>query len=274
MPNSQRDSHKDLIERRRSSFGAAARAYAEHRPGYPREAVRWALERAAATRPGGEGRTAKGALDVLDLGAGTGKLTAVVAALGHRVTAVEPDAEMIAELRRLYPDVTTRQGDAERIPLPDASVDAVVVGQAFHWFDQDRALPEITRVLRPGGVVAGLWNADDDRVEWVRGLVAVSPAEVSTVSWGDGPGVGAHPLLGRLEVELFTHRVRHTVDSLLAVIGTHSHQLTLEPAALAEESARIRAYLEGCPETASGPFDLPLTTRVEVRIRTGNFTGS
>ena len=77
---------------------------------------------------------------------------------------------MLAELRRRVPGVTAAPGRAEAIPLPDQSVDAVLAGQAAHWFDLDRALPEIARVLTPGGVFAGLWNADDDRVGWVAGL--------------------------------------------------------------------------------------------------------
>jgi ubiquinone/menaquinone biosynthesis C-methylase UbiE len=111
---------------------------------------------------------------VLDLGAGTGKLTAVLLSLGADVTAVEPDPGMLAEFRRALPGVRSLSGRAEAIPLPDASVDAVVAGQALHWFDMDRALPEIARVLVPGGVLAGLWNVDDDREEWVAGLAIAS----------------------------------------------------------------------------------------------------
>jgi hypothetical protein len=123
-------------------------------------------------------------------------------------------------------------------------------------------------------VVAALWNADDDRVEWVRGLGEVSRSQVSVIDWSEERGIRAHPGLGPLEVGMFEHRVRYTVDSLLAAIGTHSHMLTLQPAAYAAESARIRTYLESRPETAAGPFDLPLVTRAERRIRTGPVTGS
>jgi ubiquinone/menaquinone biosynthesis C-methylase UbiE len=148
-------------ERLRFSFGAAAAAYAEHRPDYARAAVRWALERAPGPR-------------VLDLGAGTGKLTAVMAALGADAIAVEPDPAMLAELRRALPDVRALPGRAEAIPLPDASVDAVLVGHALHWFDMAIAGPEIARVLVPGGILAGLWNVFDDRFDWVAGLERVS----------------------------------------------------------------------------------------------------
>jgi SAM-dependent methyltransferase len=152
-----------------SSFGAAAAAYAEHRPGYAEIAVRWALEPVRGRRP----------LRVLDLGAGTGKLTETLVRLGAEVTAVEPDPGMLAELRRELPSVRSLAGSAEDIPLPDSSADAVLAGQAMHWFDLGRALPEIARVLSPGGVLAALWNVDDDRVpgwrSWPRSASA-SPA--------------------------------------------------------------------------------------------------
>ena len=144
-----------------SSFGAAAAAYAEHRPDYAQAAVRWALEPAPGPR-------------VLDLGAGTGKLTATLVALGADVVAVEPDPAMLAELRRALPAVRALPGSAEAIPLPDASVDAVLAGNAMHWFDMAVAGPEIARVLAPGGILAGLWNVMDDRVDWVAGLARVS----------------------------------------------------------------------------------------------------
>jgi ubiquinone/menaquinone biosynthesis C-methylase UbiE len=117
-----------MTERARS-FGAVAADYAEHRPGYPAEAVQWAL----APAPG---------VHVLDLGAGTGKLTeALLERSGVRVTAVDPDPEMPAQFTRRLPDVDARLGTAEDVPLPDASVDAVLVGQAVHWFDLDVAGP-------------------------------------------------------------------------------------------------------------------------------------
>jgi SAM-dependent methyltransferase len=99
---------------------------------------------------------------VLDLGAGTGKLTRVLAERYRDVTAVEPLANMRAMLERVVPGVTALPGSAERIPLDDASVDGVFAAQAFHWFDKPVALPEIARVLRPGGVFAIVWNERDD----------------------------------------------------------------------------------------------------------------
>src|SRR3954471_247671 len=142
---------------RARSFGAVAAAYARYRPGYPAAAFDWAL---APTR----------GCEVLDLGAGTGKVTeALLRRPGVRVTAVDPDPSMLAQLRADFPAVDAHEGTAEKIPLPAAAVDAVVVGTAWHWFDRALAEPEIGRVLRPGGVLVVLWNGDDDTVEWVRG---------------------------------------------------------------------------------------------------------
>ena len=101
---------------------------------------------------------------------------------------MEPDPQMLAELRQTMPAVRSVPGSAEEIPLPDASLDAVLAGQAMHWFDMDRALPEIARVLRPGGVLAGLWNVDDDRVGWVAGLAEISKrkSSITLTRWRDG----------------------------------------------------------------------------------------
>jgi ubiquinone/menaquinone biosynthesis C-methylase UbiE len=132
---------------------------------YAQAAVRWAVEPAPGPR-------------VLDLGAGTGKLTAELAALGADVIAVDPDPAMLAELLRALPAVRALPGSAEAVPLPDASVDAVLPGHALHWFDMDIAGREIARVLVPGGILAGLWNVMDDRVGWVAGLGRVSGSAV------------------------------------------------------------------------------------------------
>jgi SAM-dependent methyltransferase len=232
---------------RRFSFGAAAAAYATHRPGYPETAIDWALDGA----PGPH---------VLDLAAGTGKLTAsLVARPNLRVTAVEPDPAMLGELRRVLVDVDAREGTAEEVPVPDGSVDAVVIGQAWHWMDPDRALPELARVLRPGGMLAALWNRDDDSVAWVAGCNAAiglrpDPGEVSTFP--------EHPAFGPGEVRSFHHTVPRTIASMIANIATHSWALTAEPAERDAALGRLRDYLATRPETAGGSFDEPLRTDV------------
>lgn len=246
---------------RASSFGAQAAAYAEHRPDYPVAGVRWALEPAAGRTGGGA------ALEVLDLGAGTGKLTAVLVASGHRVTAVEPDPAMLGELRRHVPEATALAGGAERIPLPDASVDAVVAGQAFHWFDQRRALAEIARVLRPGGSLAALWNGDDDRVPWIAELDRVVVGRRSFSRLQGELGIAAHPAFSPAESGMFPHRQRRTADSLVATLATHSSLLVLEPDDRKRELARIRDFLTSRPETCDGAFDLAILTRIDRCVR-------
>jgi SAM-dependent methyltransferase len=140
--------HDASVHPSAKAFGDAAELYDRVRPGYPPAAMDWL----ASVLDLGPGRT------VLDLAAGTGKLTVPLLSTGARVVAVEPSEGMLAVLRRAAPEVEALPGTAEKIPLEDGSVDAVVVAQAFHWFDHDVALPEIHRVLRPGGVLVLVWN--------------------------------------------------------------------------------------------------------------------
>jgi SAM-dependent methyltransferase len=258
----ENQAERDERLRHGSSFGAAAAAYAEHRPDYAEAAIRWALEPVSTRQP----------LRVLDLGAGTGKLTAALVDLGAEVTAVEPDPAMLAELRRSLASVTALAGSAEAIPLPDASIDAVLVGQAMHWFDLDRAVPEIARVLAPGGVLAALWNVDDDRVDWVATLAQISKgqANVTLRRWRERVGQGRQErlaatgsgLFGTPEVGEFGHGQRRTADSLLATIATHSNLLVMEEPDRARLLAQVQDFLHAQPETAAGEFVLPMVTAV------------
>lgn len=270
----------DEWSRRGSSFGAVAGAYAEFRPDYPAAAVAWCVAPL--------GRDI-GSLRVLDLGAGTGKLTALLVALGAEVTAVEPDADMLGELRRGLPAVRALPGSAEAIPLPDGSADAVLCGQALHWFDLSRALPEIARVLVPGGTLSGLWNSDDDRVAWVAGLQeaaqgAASPPlsrrRAEAASFGSdwlGPaqsnagqssaGQSGPALFGPIDRAEFANSQVLTADTLVALIGTHSHVLIMEPERRARLLAGIRSYLASRPETAAGEFELPMVTSAIRSVR-------
>lgn len=145
----------DGREERSLSFGSQAAAYERGRPSYPPEAIDWLL---AGSSP----------RDILDLGAGTGKLTARLAERGLNVVAVDPIAEMLEVLRAALPGIPALLGTAEHIPLPDRSVDAVLVAQAWHWFDPQRAAAEVARVLRPGGRLGLVWNTRDDRLGWVK----------------------------------------------------------------------------------------------------------
>ncbi len=140
----------------RLSFGDAADRYDRARPSYPPAGAAWLVGPKPAR--------------VLELGAGTGKLTAQVVALGHEVVATDPDDRMLRLLQARVPGAHACSGAAERIPVASRSVDVVVAAQSFHWFDRARALPEIARVLRPGGVLAMVWNVRDEGIPWVRRL--------------------------------------------------------------------------------------------------------
>jgi SAM-dependent methyltransferase len=242
----------ELWARRSRSFGAAAAAYAEHRPDYALDAIAWALE----------GRT-----DVLDLAAGTGALTKDLLAPGRSVTAIEPDPGMLAELRLQAPGARVLPGRAEAIPLEDGSVDAVTVATAFHFFDHDLAIPEIARVLRPGGVLVLFYDLDDtDRAPWLAELDEVKRTSASHPP-ADHDG-WPHPLLEPWDERRFPHAHRRSADSLTATIGTQSHTLVVSDEERAETLTRVRAFLGSQTETAEGEFDVPLwTLAARARVR-------
>ena len=145
------------------SFAGVADAYERARPGYPDEAVAWLLAGDSTT-------TAVGAQKVVELGAGTGKLTAALTAAGHRVVATDPLGPMLRHLAHNAPDALAVHGTAEQIPVRRRWADVVVGAQAYHWFDLEHALPEIARVLRTGGRIALVWNLRDERIPWVKRL--------------------------------------------------------------------------------------------------------
>jgi SAM-dependent methyltransferase len=253
----------DLHARRAASFGSVATEYAIHRPDYPDQAVAWALASVSNGAPHSS--------IVLDLGAGTGKLTAAIVRCGvpaTQVLAVEPDDGMRAELARRLPEIGVLHGAAEQIPADDGAVDAVLVGQAFHWFDPDRALPEIARVLRPGGVLATIGNTEDDSVGWVAELAAATQTVRSVGSIGlpfaDMP---PHPAFGKPTQRRFHWRWPRTIDSLLATVSTHSWVLVSRPEERATALAAIRRFLEQHPATRDGAFELPMQTLVHRATR-------
>ncbi|MGH3698346.1 MAG: class I SAM-dependent methyltransferase [Pseudonocardiaceae bacterium] len=249
----------ELHARRARSFGSVATAYAQHRPDYPDQAVAWALE---SLTNGGR---------VLDLAAGTGKLTEAMLRCGVPATAVlavEPDAGMRTELSRRLPEITVRPGSAEQIPAREATLDAVLVGQAFHWFAPDRALDEIARVLRPGGVLAVLRNDEDDSVDWVVELVAAIDAagQVERIARGS-VDVPEHPAFSGPQQGRFRWRWPRTIDSLLETVSTYAWVLTSLPDQRAAALAAIRRFLEAHPATRDGTFELPMRTLVLRRTR-------
>jgi SAM-dependent methyltransferase len=215
-----------------TAFADVAAAYERGRPDYPEEAVRWMV----GDRP----------LAVVDLGAGTGKLTRVLVALGHRVTAVEPLDEMRTELAAALPAVHAINGTAEEIPLFAGAADVVTSAQAFHWFDHDSALPEIARVLRPRGRLALVWNSRDDRDPWMARLSAIIGNE--TIEESDVvPVLDASGLFGPVETASFIFEQERNRDGLLDLVLSRSYLAKLTPeerqpvldevAALYDESA-------------------------------------
>jgi SAM-dependent methyltransferase len=233
--------------RRASSFGSQAAAYAEYRPDYPADLLSWALAPLRGT----------GRLRVLDIGAGTGKLTGGLLEQDVDVVAVEPDPAMLTELTSRFPEVDAVPGTAEELPLPDSSVHAAFAGQALHWFDLDRALPEIRRVLRPGGFLVAMWNAYDDTVPWVAEFCQISGSVAR--SGQDVNGDILEPL-GRTETVEFPHRGRRTVDSLVATVATQSAILVSTPAERERTLTGVREFLLANDATRHGEFDLPMLT--------------
>ena len=230
-------------EARARSFETAAAAYERYRPEYPDVALRWVVDRLGLPP----------ASRVLDLGAGTGKLARGLFRLGLDVVAVEPGSAMLAELRRAVPGVEARQGVAESIPLEDHSVDAVAVGQAFHWFERARVLPELRRVLRSGGGLALLWNWED-----VGDPIGARLAEVL----GHEEGFHHDPLDPRyfepVDEATIETSVSLTPDTLAGWTGTTSRLLTADPRKQEELLERVRRSSREYGER----FELPCLTYV------------
>jgi SAM-dependent methyltransferase len=231
---------------RARSFGDTADDYDRARPGYPAEAVEWLL----GTRP----------LDVIDVGAGTGKLTAILARAGHRVTAVEPLAPLRRKLSQALPAVRATSGRAERLPLDDAAADAVVVGQAFHWFDARAAVGEISRVLRPAGVLGLIWNFRDESQRWMRELTTITGAD----GLPDGWTVEREVLPRVASASRRDFRLEHPVDRerLLALVRSWSYVATLAAAEHKRVLARVHELWDAHPDLA-GTSSAVLTYRTE-----------
>jgi len=226
------------------SFGSVADAYDRGRPSYPREAAAWLTGAEPCT--------------VLEVGAGTGKLTKVLVDLGHDVHATEPDPAMLAVLKRDLPDVPVSEAPAEELPLPDGSVDAVVCAQAFHWFDHDRALPEIARVLRPGGRIALVWNVTDVRIPWVRRLGAL----IGTQDQREDPAgpVVTSPLFGFVDEATFKHWQVVDRESVRELALSRSGIATLDEAEREQRLAEVVAFYDDYGRGMDG-MQLPYVTR-------------
>lgn len=221
-------------QRRATSFGPVAHAYAEYRPGYPPEVAAWLV--------------GPGSARVLELGAGTGKLTGPVATLGHKVVATDPSIEMLKQLHRVAPNSRLAAARAEQIPLPPSAVDVVVSAQSFHWFDLDRALPEIARVLRPGGVLAVTWNAGDVKVPWVRKVL-------SLIGLPDEPvedPVAESELFETADHRVFRHWQRFGRESLIGYVSSSSYVAVRPQAERDELLSEVGAIYDSYGRGSSG----------------------
>jgi SAM-dependent methyltransferase len=228
------------------SFGPAADLYDRIRPRYPVEAIRWIL----GDRP----------ITVVDLGAGTGILSRQLTGLGYEVIPVEPDPQMRIKLNEAGGAPAAVAGSAEAIPVSDASVDAVVAGQAYHWFDPAKAHPEIARVLKPGGVFGPLWNERDDEAEWIAALSRI----IDERRRGGAPDEAVAPLgplFAAVERATFRHSVTHTPETLVELMRSRSFYLTAAPAKRAAVDAAVRDLCAAHPDLVGrDEFELPYVT--------------
>jgi len=201
-----------------------ADAYDRARPSYPEEAVDWLV---------GPGRSM-----VLELGAGTGKLTEVLHHAGHDVLATDPLIDMLQVLARRVP-VHHAVATAERIPVRSRSVDVVVCGQSFHWFDHDQAMAEIARVLRPGGIIALAWNTYDEGIPWVKRLKRLLSPQAD--SDRDSMPLVETPYFGFVDTRQFRIWQPHTAATLADLARSVSHVATMSESARADVLAKVDA---------------------------------
>ncbi|WP_010218802.1 class I SAM-dependent methyltransferase [Sphingomonas sp. PAMC 26621] len=238
-----------------TGFDRAAGVYATSRPGYPGAIVDWMRDRLGIA----PGRT------VLELGAGTGKFTASLVRTGADILALEPIAAMLDHLVADFPEVRPLVGQAEAIPLPDESVDAVVCATAFHWFATPAVMAEIRRVLKVGGTLGLVWNLRDEAVGWVKQLSVLTNAHQGTAlreradAWRDVfPAEG----FSSLEESEWAYAHHGTVEDV--VVGrtlSTSFIATLPAAARAEVVAQVRDLITATPALQHNPVAFPYVTK-------------
>lgn len=240
-----------------TGFGREAEAYERSRPSYPREVVAWLVENLRITP----------AALVVDLAAGTGKMTRLLVPTGARLVAVEPVEGMHQILRRLLPSVAVVSSTAEAMPFAAGSIDAVCVAQAFHWFDADGAFAELGRVLRPGGRVGIVWNARDRAVDWVDRTWAIMDQVERRAPWRDhehwrDSALGARPGFGELHTATFRHEQSVTPEGVVDRIRGVSHAAVLPPPERAAVLDAVRHVLATHPDTR-GREELRIPYRVD-----------
>ncbi|MGB6582486.1 MAG: class I SAM-dependent methyltransferase [Streptosporangiaceae bacterium] len=228
-------------ETRRLSFGSVAADYDRYRPPPPPQALDWLIPPDATA--------------ILDLAAGTGVVTRELVGRAARVFAVEPDERMRAVLAARCPGAEVLDGRGEDIPLPDASVNAVVISAAWHWLDPERAVPEITRVLRVGGTLGVLWTSRDDRVPWLAEFNALARESREADRPREGSPRRRHrevkfppgTPLSSPEERRVKFSLPMTSEQLAGLLGTYSGVITLDPERRADFSRRVRTFLDRRP---------------------------
>jgi SAM-dependent methyltransferase len=233
-----------------AGFGRRSDAYERWRPGYPQAVVDLLVERAGL----GEGRW------VADLAAGTGKLTRQLMATGARCVAVEPSADMRRACRQVVDGALVAAGRAEAVPLASGSVDLVTAAQAFHWFDAEEALAEMDRVLRPGGLVALIWNNRDESVPWVAelGRIMLDAGQAPTGSAADLLEAMPASPLGPFEQHRFAHAVPVDRVGLVGLVASRSYVNVLPEAERRRFLVSVGDFAARLPQ----PLDFPYVTDV------------
>jgi len=244
-------------------FSRSVDAYERGRPGYPRTALDW-LAGEVPLRAGAR---------VLDLGAGTGKLTRALVGRGFApLAAAEPLAPMRARLRSLD-GVRILAGRAEALPLRDGSLDAVLCAEAFHWFEAERAADEAARVLRPGGALALLWNVKDDSVPWVAAVAALlAPLKPRYLRHASGTwrsGFDGRPGFAPLVERVFPHLHAQAPEGVIDHVASLSYVSSLPDAEREATLELVRDLLRTHPDTRSrATIPLPYRTEVHLARRT------
>jgi SAM-dependent methyltransferase len=228
------------------AFGRIVDDYERGRPTYPSEAVRWLIGDAQR---------------VIDLGAGTGKLTSALVARVPEVVAVEPQLSMVNQLNRAVAAAHAVCGRAEQIPIRSHWADSVVVAQAFHWFDQERALPEIARVLEPHGRLGLIWNVRDESIDWI--------AELSRIASKDN---SAHIRSSLKQVPLFRAFDTKTFEMVQILDRTEllAHVRSRSSVAAVDETERLR-IMKAVVQLCDRHPDLAGKSRFELRYKTQAF---
>jgi SAM-dependent methyltransferase len=240
-----------------TAYDAVAGEYERGRPGYAEDAIACLIEEASLDRDA----------TVLDLGAGTGKLSRMLDAAGLAVVALDPSASMLAQLQAAAPRVHPLVGTAEAIPLDDRTVDAVVAGQAFHWFDPAKALPEIHRVLKPRRSLALLWNKRDDAdpVQMLLVELINPPERAAPRGWElDIPAILRESgLFGQAQAFEFRHVQATDAETLVDRLHSSSYVAALPDERRRLLETRLRAGLD----ELGSPRALAYTTLLYVAQR-------